>query len=71
MIDIPATMVGKLVGKAGETIKQLQDSTNTKVRIKTALTGLKQKTGGPEWLSAMSICRRVIWVAAAYFWPGC
>lgn len=31
VIDIPATMVGKLIGKAGETIKQLQYSTNTKV----------------------------------------
>ena len=30
VIDIPATMVGKLIGKAGETIKQLQYSTNTK-----------------------------------------
>ncbi len=33
VIDIPATMVGKLIGKAGETIKQLQYSTNTKVNF--------------------------------------
>lgn len=33
VLDIPATMVGKLIGKAGETIKQLQYSTNTKVGV--------------------------------------
>ena len=36
VVDIPATMVGKLIGKAGETIKQLQYSTNTKVRLRSA-----------------------------------
>lgn len=39
VIDIPATMVGKLIGKAGETIKQLQYSTNTKVGIRSAPIG--------------------------------
>jgi far upstream element-binding protein len=32
-IEIPAPMVGKLIGKGGETIKQLQFSTGTKVQI--------------------------------------
>lgn len=32
-VDIPAAMVGKLIGKGGETIKQLQFSTGTKVQI--------------------------------------
>ena len=32
-VDIPAPMVGKLIGKGGETIKQLQYSTQTKVQI--------------------------------------
>ena len=41
VIDIPATMVGKLIGKAGETIKQLQYSTNTKVTVAHATETLK------------------------------
>ena len=32
-IEIPAAMVGKLIGKGGETIKSLQYSTGTKVQI--------------------------------------
>lgn len=32
-VEIPAAMVGKLIGKGGETIKQLQFSTGTKVQI--------------------------------------
>ncbi|KAK9814912.1 hypothetical protein WJX73_001792 [Symbiochloris irregularis] len=32
-VDIPAAMVGKLIGKGGETIKNLQYSTGTKVQI--------------------------------------
>ena len=46
VIDIPATMVGKLIGKAGETIKQLQYSTNTKVGIESVLTQLQKLTEG-------------------------
>ena len=33
VVDIPAGMVGKLIGKGGETIKQLQYSTQTKIQI--------------------------------------
>ncbi len=32
-VDIPSAMVGKLIGKSGETIKALQYSTHTKVQI--------------------------------------
>lgn len=33
MLQIPGTMVGKLIGKQGETIKGLQYSTNTRIQV--------------------------------------
>ena len=38
-VDIPAGMVGKLIGKGGETIKQLQYSTQTKIQIDHMTSG--------------------------------
>ncbi len=42
-IDIPAPMVGKLIGKGGETIKQLQYNTNTRVQIDHQTPGEAKK----------------------------
>ncbi|KAK9831540.1 hypothetical protein WJX81_007383 [Elliptochloris bilobata] len=39
VVDIPAGMVGKLIGKGGETIKQLQYSTQTKIQIDHMTSG--------------------------------
>lgn len=38
-LQIPGTMVGKLIGKQGETIKGLQYSTNTRIQVR--LVGLR------------------------------
>lgn len=43
VIDIPAPMVGKLIGKGGETIKQLQYSTGTRVQIDHQTPGEAKK----------------------------
>lgn len=32
-LDIPSAMVGKLIGKGGETIKNLQQSTDTRIQV--------------------------------------
>lgn len=39
VVDIPTGMVGKLIGKGGETIKQLQYSTQTKIQIDHMTSG--------------------------------
>ena len=41
-VQIPQQMVGKLIGKMGETIKQLQYSTGTKVQIDHLTPGDKK-----------------------------
>jgi far upstream element-binding protein len=39
VLDIPASMVGKLIGKAGETIRNLQLSTDTRIQVDHASEG--------------------------------
>ncbi len=34
ILDIPASQVGKLIGKAGETIRNLQLSTDTRIQVR-------------------------------------
>jgi far upstream element-binding protein len=53
-VEIPAAMVGKLIGKGGETIKALQFTTHTKVQI-------DHQTGGDlKKVSIMSANREAI-----------
>lgn len=37
VLDIPASAVGKLIGKAGETIRNLQLSTDTRIQVGTSV----------------------------------
>ena len=39
ILDIPAAFVGKLIGKAGETIRNLQLSTDTRIQVDHACEG--------------------------------
>ena len=39
MIDVPANMIGKLIGRAGETIRQLQLSSDTRIQVDHSTDG--------------------------------
>ena len=39
VLDIPFAQVGKLIGKAGETIRNLQLSTDTRIQVDHACEG--------------------------------
>ena len=39
VLDVPAAMVGKLIGKSGETIRKLQLQTDTRIQVDHAGEG--------------------------------
>ena len=39
ILDVPSGMVGKLIGKAGETIRNLQLTTDTRIQVDHAAEG--------------------------------
>lgn len=60
-VEIPAAMVGKLIGKGGETIKNLQYSTGTKVQIDHQTPGdLKRVTVISANQASVENCKRQI-----------
>ena len=63
VVEIPAGMVGKLIGKAGETIKNLQHSTGTKVQIDHQAPGDKKPVSISLAHVALKLpCRaKVVW----------
>jgi hypothetical protein len=55
VLDIPANMVGKLIGRGGETIRNLQQSSDTRIQVdhsgdgdnkRVTISGMSRYVGG-------------------------
>lgn len=45
-VNCPSQLVGKLIGKGGETIQAIQNSTNTRIQIDQSVAGANEKRVG-------------------------
>lgn len=45
-VNCPSQLVGKLIGKGGETIQAIQNSTNTRIQIDQSIAGANEKRVG-------------------------